>query len=451
MNLSEIIILLSNTISFALGFTCVSHIFTRLLTNKKISFFKLFTCLGLVYLIVSLVFIFAGIPILILTLFLFLIKEKVPLIKNILICVMTIIIILILTFITNMVFYAMHFSPEQITILRGLISYNIFFSIEWVVSSLMMSCIIYFCALNLSKHCKRIILAEQFQLDKTIYLVLINILFLVLIIAGVEFAIVSVDTNVAKYVLIFGNLITLISVVFSVLSIWLITKIISQKSREVEIVKTKEITASYKQEIQNMYNEIIDFKHDYLKIYSSMSSMLADDDINGIKNFFYKEILPFQQNVLQDAAFTHSITLIEDNIIQGIIYSYVIKARNNVINFNIDIQEKIEGAHGISSIDMSRILGILLDNAFDEAIKTVSKEVILGIIPLADQIIYVVKNAYSFAPNVSKILSEKYSTKGDKRGRGLSIVQNICNNYNNICFNIKIKNGFFLSEIIINI
>lgn len=451
MSLSEIIILLSNTISFAIGFTCVSHTLIRLLINKKISFFKLFTWLGLVYFIVSITFIFAGIPSLIFALFLFLLKEKIPLIKNILICVITIIIILILTFTTNMVFYAMHFPPEQINLLREMISYNIFFSIVWVVSSLIISFIIYFCALKLIKHYKQINITEQFKLDKTVYLVLVNILFLVVIIAGVEFAIVAVDTKITKYVLIFGNTLTLISVIYSILSLWLVTKIISHKSKEIEITKKQEITASYKNEIQNMYNEIIDFKHDYMKIYSSMSTMLADNDIKGIKEFFYNEIMPFQQNILRDAAFTHSITLIDDSIIQGIIYSYVIKARNNGINFSIDIQEKIDEIHGISSIDMSRILGILLDNAFEEAIKTESKNVILGIIPLEAQIIYVVKNEYNLAPDISKILLEKYSTKGYKRGRGLSIVQNICNAYNNIYFNIKLQNGFFLSEVIINI
>ena len=451
MSLSEIIILLSNTVSFALGFACVSYTLIYLLTNKKSSFLKLFCWLGLVYFIVSITFIFAGIPSLIAALFLFLLKEKVPLIKNILICVFTTVIILILAFITNMVFYAMRFPPEQITALRETVSYNIFFSIVWVVLSLIVSFIIYFYASKLSKHRRQIKVNEQLKPDKTIYLVLINILFLVIIIAGVEFAIVAVDTEIVKYVLIFGNALTLISAVFSALYIWLVTKIISQKAREIEITKNQEITAAYKNEIQNMYNEIIDFKHDYMKIYSSMSAMIADNDIKGIKEFFYNEILPFQQNILRDAAFTHSVTLIQDSIIQGIIYSYVIKARNNGINFSIDIQEEIDEIQEISSIDISRILGILLDNAFEEAIKTESKNVTLGIISLEAQIIYVVKNEYSLAPDISKILSEKYSTKGDKHGRGLSIVQKICNAYNNIYFNIKLQNGFFVSEVIIDL
>ena len=122
-----------------------------------------------------------------------------------------------------------------------------------------------------------------------------------------------------------------------------------------------------------MYNEIIDFKHDYIKIYSSMSTLIASDNLKMIKDFFYKEILPFHNSILKDVTFTHSITLIEDSIIQGIIYSYVLKAKNNSINFNIDIQENINIVSEISSLDMSRILGILLDNAFEEAVKTESK------------------------------------------------------------------------------
>ena len=187
-----------------------------------------------------------------------------------------------------------------------------------------------------------------------------------------------------------------------------------------------------------------------IKIYSSMSTLIASDNLKMIKDFFYKEILPFHNSILKDVTFTHSITLIEDSIIQGIIYSYVLKAKNNSINFNIDIQEIINIVSEISSLDMSRILGILLDNAFEEAVKTESKNVILSIIPLKTQIIYVIKNSCNTVPDISKIFLNNYSTKGENHGRGLSIVQNICNNYSNVFFNVKIQDNFFLSELIIN-
>ena len=435
MNLSQITILLSNTISFSLGFTCIAYVLTLSLTTKKISFGKLFSCLGITYLIISITFIFAGIPGLIFTLFLYLTHAKIPLIKNIFICVLTFLMVLVLTFITNMVFYAMKFSPDQIEHLREMVSYNIFFSIEWIISSLIISCVIYFLSYKITRHHKKMNFINHVKPDKTIYLIFINVLFLVIIIAGVEFAIATVDTSITKYILIFGNILTLTSIVFSTISIWLELKIISNKSKEIELEKKQEITSAYRREIKNMYNEIIDFKHDYIKM---------------IKDFFYKEILPFHNSILKDVTFTHSITLIEDSIIQGIIYSYVLKAKNNSINFNIDIQENINIVSEISSLDMSRILGILLDNAFEEAVKTESKNVILSIIPLKTQIIYVIKNSCNTVPDISKIFLNNYSTKGENHGRGLSIVQNICNNYSNVFFNVKIQDNFFLSELIIN-
>ena len=450
MNLSQITILLSNTISFSLGFTCIAYVLTLSLTTKKISFGKLFSCLGITYLIISLTFIFAGIPGLIFTLFLYLTHAKIPLIKNIFICVLTFLMVLVLTFITNMVFYAMKFSPDQIEHLREMVSYNIFFSIEWIISSLIISCVIYFLSYKITRHHKKMNFINHVKPDKTIYLIFINVLFLVIIIAGVEFAIATVDTSITKYILIFCNILTLTSIVFSTISIWLELKIISNKSKEIELEKKQEITSTYRREIQNMYNEIIDFKHDYIKIYSSMSTLIASDNLKMIKDFFYKEILPFHNSILKDVTFTHSITLIEDSIIQGIIYSYVLKAKNNSINFNIDIQENINIVSEISSLDMSRILGILLDNASEEAVKTESKNVILSIIPLKTQIIYVIKNSCNTVPDISKIFLNNYSTKGENHGRGLSIVQNICNNYSNVFFNVKIQDNFFLSELIIN-
>ena len=95
---------------------------------------------------------------------------------------------------------------------------------------------------------------------------------------------------------------------------------------------------------------------------------------------------------------------------------------------------------------MSRILGILLDNAFEEAVKTESKNVILSIIPLKTQIIYVIKNSCNTVPDISKIFLNNYSTKGENHGRGLSIVQNICNNYSNVFFNVKKSDQYKLSD-----
>lgn len=451
MNISEMIILVVNTISFSFGFACISYIFTLVLADEKISFFELFCWLGLIYLLVSITFIFAGIPCLAVALFIFLLRKKIPLIKNILVCIASTLAILITAFVANMVFYAMNFSSEHIKALRELVSYNLFFSIEWVVSSLIISFIIYCGGIRLFKYRKNISFIEQYKPDKMLYLVMTNIFFVVLIIAGVEFAIVAVDATIAKYVLIFGNILTLIAVAFSALSLFLITKIISQRTKEIEIKKDQELTMAYKQEIQNMYNEIRDFKHDYMKIYTSMSTMLADNNIEAVKEFFNNEIIPLQQNILSDAVFTHSITLISDSIIQGLIYSYVIKARNNGIKFHVDIQEKIDASLHISSVNLSRILGILLDNAFEEAEKTKEKDIILAVIRLPEQIIYVIKNIYDTAPDMSKIFLREYSTKGATHGRGLSIVQNLCNNYNNIYFNIKLQNGYFIAELIIDI
>ena len=64
--------------------------------------------------------------------------------------------------------------------------------------------------------------------------------------------------------------------------------------------------------------------------------------------------------------------------------------------------------------------------------------------------LYVIKNSCNTVPDISKIFLNNYSTKGENHGRGLSIVQNICNNYSNVFFNVKIQDNFFLSELIIN-
>ena len=65
-----------------------------------------------------------------------------------------------------------------------------------------------FLSYKITRHHKKMNFINHVKPDKTIYLIFINVLFLVIIIAGVEFAIATVDTSITKYVLIFGNILT---------------------------------------------------------------------------------------------------------------------------------------------------------------------------------------------------------------------------------------------------
>ena len=226
-------------------------------------------------------------------------------------------------------------------------------------------------------------------------------------------------------------------------------RIVKQRANELAIKKDKEITSIYKNEIQNMYREINDFKHDYMKIYSSMSVLVNEERTDELKRYFSEQILPLQEKILLEKSISHSLTLIEDSIIQGLIYSYAIKAKNSSIDFYVTAEELIPVNKKISSLDLSRILGILLDNAFEEAQECEKGMVQVIIYSNNSGTVYTIKNTCRANIDMRRMLAEHYTTKGENRGSGLKILKSIVDQNKYVLFNINYSNLLYTATIMI--
>ncbi len=448
MNLNEILILISNTLSFSLGYALIAYYIGAKIMNGSIKFYRLFALLSSVYLFVSIVFIFAGIPCITLALFLYLLFNKMPIMKNIICCVMSIILIILVMVCMNLLGNALGMTSAQMIQKRNMLSYNIYSSVVCIVFSIIAVCLLHIVNKKVISKTSILNKMDNYQLNKTGYLVLLNLIFIVVIICTTEYASVRADSEIAEYITIFGNILACISISFSIISVILTVKLMQHEAEENEISKNKEITELYKKEIQGMYDEVREFKHDYMKIYSSMSMLLKNNDIKKAREFFENEIEPLQDNILSEISDTHTVMLLEDSIIQGVLYSYVMKAHKMKINFVTDIQSKIPQSSTITSLELSRVLGILLDNAFEEAVCTKDKYVQLGAL-YDQQTIYAVKNDCKNLPDMGILFQKNYSAKGPKRGRGLSIAKSICDKYENVLFNIHIEDEQFIAEVVI--
>ena len=448
MDLNGILILISNTFSFSLGYALIAYYIGAKIMKGSIKFYGLFALLSSVYLFVSIIFIFAGIPCVALALFLYLFFHKIPIIKNIVCCVVSTILIILIMMCLNLLGNTLGMTSVQMIQMRNMLSYNVYSSVMCIVFSLITVCILHTLNKKVINNMDILNKIDNYRLNKIGYVVLLNLVFIIIIICATEYASVRVDSGVAEYITIFGNILAGIFISFSIISIILTVKIMKHEAEENEIRKNKEITELYKNEIQSMYDAVREFEHDYMKIYSSMSMLLKNNDITKAREFFENEIEPLQADVMSEILDTHTVMQLEDSIIQGVLYSYVMKARNMKLHFIAGIQSKIPQSSTITSLELSRILGILLDNAFEEAIGTSNKCVQFGAL-YEQQIVYVIKNSCENPPSMGDIFRKDYSTKGSNHGCGLSIVKNICDKYNNILFNVCIENGQFISEIII--
>ena len=454
MELKEIAIIFINAAAMSLGYSVVIYGVYNLLARCKVSFLKLFALMyftAIIMSIMAIAYVPIGLAVISLIYLYVLQRERLYVLLS---CLLSTVIFLLIMAANNIALaFIVKIPAEEALELRRTLSYNIYNSIIFVVLSLIAYAIINIISKH-STHMKTEITEDEvFYNRKVLMFVIITIVIFAVIISTAWFIGLVYPENARQY-MTFSGIISLLIILFAIYAVYSIINAVSHKEYEIKIEKDKEITEIYKNEIQNMYENMRDFKHDYMKIYTSMSVLIEQNKIDELKKYFYNEIIPFQKSIFEDTKNSYGLTHLEDYIVQGVVYNYIIKAKNSNINFVVSLSEDIPKLTCVTSLELSRVLGILLDNAFEEVSGNTDKEkreVIFSAYIKNKNVIYVVKNTYGNKPDMAKMLSRTYSTKGSERGRGLAIAKQIIDEHKEALINLEIQQGRFIAKVLFDI
>lgn len=449
MELKEIAIIFINAFATVLGYVAVLYSMLFAVSKVRVSFLRLFVVMYVATITISIIAVTYVPVVLFVGSFIYLCLCKTKILHNILACLLAITVFIIVMSINNFILIIIKIPIEKLAELRGTFSYNLCNSSIFIILSLTATVIIDL----VSKYVHNISIIQStdrpYANKKLIAFIVVAIMFFIFVISTIWMW-GLLDIQRAVFYTTFTIIISLLLSAFILFAIYTIISMTVQKRKELEIKHDKEITQLYKNEIQNMYENMRDFKHDYMKIYTSMSVLIEQNKIDELKKYFYNEIAPLQKEIIEETNANHMVTLIQDGVIQGTIYNYIIKAKHNGINFTIGVNKEIPKVESLTSIELSRILGIILDNAMEATYNiknNCNKEVMLSIYVDDSYVVYKVKNTYAVKPDFSKIFVSYYSTKGKGHGRGLMIVKKIIDKHKNAFLQIKLEENLFVVEI----
>jgi len=213
--------------------------------------------------------------------------------------------------------------------------------------------------------------------------------------------------------------------------------------RQLEIEKLTEYTNN----IEVLDQDIRAFKHDFVNILSCIRGYLDTDNFSELKKFFFNKILPINDNLNKDSLKLHLLSNIKTPELKGLISSKVLKAKSAGIDIFIDIAEPIEDIK-MDTIDLCRVLGILLDNAIEAAVLCANPVLKLGVIKKQKSISFIVINSFAGeTPKLHEIYIRGFSTKGTGRGIGLANLKSILSNYYNTILDTSIEDNLFIQNI----
>ena len=258
---------------------------------------------------------------------------------------------------------------------------------------------------------------------------------------------------IGEYIGYSRNIITFNCILFAcyfIISTVLIINIIKAHMEKVDIEMRQDSynrLQEYTNQIENMYSSLRSFKHDYSNIMLSMSGYIEANDMEGLRDYFDKEILPLSKNITKNTAHINQLINIKTTELKSIISSKLLYAIELNINVGIEVTDEVTSIP-MDTLDLCRVIGIFLDNAIEATLETDQPTIRFALINLDTEYIFIISNTFLEKGIPYATLSKpNVSTKGVNRGIGLYNAHEIIAKYNHVFLDTEIKNKFFVQRL----
>ncbi|WP_114602989.1 GHKL domain-containing protein [Staphylococcus sp. EZ-P03] len=203
----------------------------------------------------------------------------------------------------------------------------------------------------------------------------------------------------------------------------------------------------YTLRIEKINNDMRKFRHDYVNILLSMSEYIRDDDMPGLKEYFDKNIVPLKDNIQTNSFKINGLERLQIRELKGLLTTKIIQAQENNIRVSVEVPDEITKI-SLNMIDLSRIMGIILDNAIEASTEIKDPLIQIGFMKNEEAVTIIVMNKCAKdIPKVHELFKENFSTKGSNRGLGLSTLREIADNADNILLDTVIENHYFIQKL----
>ncbi len=248
--------------------------------------------------------------------------------------------------------------------------------------------------------------------------------------------------SLIPYALVFIGLIIFISVVILIMSLFTLKEMKYKRNQE-EI----ETYYEYTLKIEAINNEMRKFRHDYVNILTTLSEYIREDDMIGLRAYFNKNIVPMKDNLQMNAIKLNGIENLKVREIKGLITAKILRAQEMNIPISIEIPDEVSSIN-LNMIDLSRSIGIILDNAIEASTEIDDPIIRVAFIESENSVTFIVMNKCADdIPRIHELFQESFSTKGEGRGLGLSTLKEIADNADNVLLDTIIENGFFIQKV----
>lgn len=202
-------------------------------------------------------------------------------------------------------------------------------------------------------------------------------------------------------------------------------------------LENEELSHYYK-ELSSSLNSMQEMRHDIKNIFFTMGNFVDQSPNQEMKDFFWQKIYPYSLKTIYQSELLSKLYQIPVESLRAFFNLKISQALNHKIKVQLDIYMIPETFQlGMDIIDLTRILGILFDNAIEETLKISEGTIYLKISNADTHCSYTIKNPITKQTQQTGIHMGQ-SSKGTGRGKGLKIVHQLLKQYPTSTLNTSI-------------
>lgn len=194
-----------------------------------------------------------------------------------------------------------------------------------------------------------------------------------------------------------------------------------------------------RQAMEDKYNESMEYVLRYEKIINEQGKKnhVYNNQLMVIKGYVNnpERLTEYLEEVIGDHRTGQNYTVkqlgfLPDGGVKGLLYHKLSKMEDNNIKYYLYVDQNIKDKD-IESFDLktyrdlTKLLGVFLDNAIDAALKSEEKEIEVELKDKNDCLLLTISNTYDKNIDINKVGKSGFTTKGVGHGFGLSIVKDI--------------------------
>ena len=207
-------------------------------------------------------------------------------------------------------------------------------------------------------------------------------------------------------------------------------------------------------DILSRYEKIVDEQGKKNHEYNNQLMIIKGYINNKIKLNKYLDSIIGEHRVGQNY-FIRQLSMIPSGGIKELLYYKLSKMLDLSIKHYLyvsnDVGNCFENLNFKTYKDITKILGVYLDNAIDAASKSKNKEIEINLKKEDKYIVISIGNSFDDKESIDKIGNKGFSTKGKGHGFGLSIVKEIVKENKKIEVLTDVNNNLFFQTVLIDL